>query len=271
MSYSRSMLRIILVALCLFALILYKNPIGWRYYNELINGVFLLFPFLSVLAGSYAIKAYGYSNTHGKSMLFITAGFASWFIGETLWTIFAIVLHINPYPSIADIFYLLAYVLIFLGIIREIRVYKTNISVLRSLIVCIFSVIVSIVVFNMTVVSAYINGASLIENSIAIGYGIVDLILIITIAHLLILTMDFKGGKIFIMWSYFLAGAIFMLLGDIFFSLYPEQYEQGIAQYKQIDLLWIVSYSLFTVSLFEVHFLLTDAKDVVKKLLAKNG
>lgn len=254
---------IILIALTL----LYVTNSDGLYQKELINTFFLIPPFIAVIAGVMAIRSYGIHNQHGKSLLYITLGLASWAVGETLYAVYDLILHINPYPSIADGFYLIAYPLVIFGVLRELVSYRIDITPLRSVVVSIISLILGLLIFQLNILPSYTNEASFIENAIAVSYGISDLILIVGITHILMLTVDFRGGKLFYSWVWFLLAAIFMLLGDIFFAIYTEQYEQGIPAFKQIDIFWVISYLAFAYSLFQTHFHIEDLQIKVKKLI----
>lgn len=55
------------------------------------------------------IKQFGTQGDHGKAWLFF-AGFAvCWFIAEQMWWIYELVLHADPYPSLADLFWIIGY------------------------------------------------------------------------------------------------------------------------------------------------------------------
>ena len=49
------------------------------------------------------------TGNHGKAWLFFLAISVSWFIAETTWSALELAYHENPFPSIADIFYLAGY------------------------------------------------------------------------------------------------------------------------------------------------------------------
>lgn len=247
--------------------IFYWFGLGGTYYELITNVLFLLFPFLAVIGGAVASQAYGISNTHGKSLLFITAGIASWFIGEVLFAGYLLVMHIDPYPSVADIFYILAYPLVLIGIIREIGSYKTDISPFTSLIISFLSMAISFFVFYIMIIPSLDNGEPWLYNVISISYGIGDLLLIISISYIMVMIINFKGGRLYHAWLYVLIATLFMLLGDIFFALYSHEYEEGIRLYKQIDLLWIGSYTFYALGLFEMRFIIRDVQKRIMHLL----
>lgn len=266
MRTQRLTIMILLAALLGLSLYVYTMPLG-QYQDAIINIVFLVAPLVSVIAGIFAVRAYGMDNIHGNALLYITLGLASWFVGEAIWAIYELILRISPYPSIADLFYLAAYPLIFIGILREIMNYKTDVNPVRSLVISTISIALSIMVFNIAILPSYSNGSTFLENAIAISYGLGDVMLIVGISYILMLTMDFRGGKLFYVWLHIIIAVIFMLLGDLFFAIYREQYEQSILAYKRIDLFWILSYIAFAMGLFEIHFMIRNIQNKIRQLL----
>ena len=53
------------------------------------------------------------SGKHGKAWLLFTAFAISFFIADTTWAIYELVLDVDPFPSLADVFYLAGYPLLF--------------------------------------------------------------------------------------------------------------------------------------------------------------
>jgi hypothetical protein len=256
-----------LLVLFVFTAIFYIFQIPGTSYETITNDILVISPFISVVGGWYAMHAYGTKNHHGKSFMYMTLGFFSWFVGESVWAIFEGLLHISPYPSIADIFYLAAYPLLLVGIIRELRYYKTTISPMKSLFISVMSMLLSIFVFYIMIIPAILSKEPFLSSIIAIGYGIADSLLIVTISHVLMLVMDFKGGRLFHAWLYILIAAIFMLIADVLFAEYNIQYQEAIPTYKRIDLLWILSYLFFSLGMFEMKFIIRDVQKKIRQLL----
>jgi hypothetical protein len=260
-----------LLLLILFIVIapVYLFLLGGSFNVALKNILFLVPPYIAAFAGLQAARAYGYKNSHGESLLFIAAGFLCFAIGETIFAIFDLVLFIDPFPSIADIFYLLAYPFIIGGVLREIGSYKVNIRPFPSLFISCISIAVGILVFNISILPAYSTDASFLANVIAVAYGIWDVILMVAVSYVLLLVMDFKGGKLYSAWLAFIIATIFMLLGDISFALYSQPYEENVALYKNIDIFWVVSYLLFAYGLFQMYYIIRNVQGRVKGWLIK--
>lgn len=263
MTSTRTLLILLPLLFVLMAAV-YLFPIGGSYNIYIKNILFLFPPFIAAFAGYKAASAYGFKNAHGESLLLIALGLLCFAIGETIFAIFDLVLHIDPFPSIADIFYLIAYPLILVGVLREIGSYKVSIKPLPSLFVSCIAIAVGILVFNISIVPSYSNGASFLANIISVSYGICDVVLMVGITYVLLMTMDFKGGKLYGAWFAFIIATIFMLLGDISFAIYSKPYEENITLYKDIDLFWTLSYLFFAYGLFQMNNIIRNVQGKIK-------
>lgn len=221
--------------------------------HVLANTLFLLPPFLSVIAGAYAVRTYRLSNIHGKSIALLTIGLGCFFIGELLFFLFQFVLHTKPFPSGADVFYLAAYPFLFAGLRNEISSHPISwrgFNKLVLVLVVLLLAALSIIVLYFGVYLAYSPGDPLINNSVAIAYGVADLLLIVPSLFILNLTLDYRGGKLFNFWVMVLLALIFLLAGDILFAIYHDKYTALLWPYTLIDVTWVSSYLLFAYGFF---------------------
>src|SRR5260370_22452076 len=101
---------------------IYWLRIGGVYYPWLRDSVYVATSLLSVVSGIFALRLYGFQGARAKTLLFLTIGMACWFIGEVIWNYYELILNIKPFPSIGDMFYLLAYPLVFFGLLNEIYI-----------------------------------------------------------------------------------------------------------------------------------------------------
>lgn len=217
--------------------------------NSKLQGIIFLFPpLLAALLGFYAANTYRLENTHGKTMAWLASGMALFFVGELLFFLYQYVFHKTPFPSIADVFYLTAYPLIFLGLMNEVRTHKPKLSEFNkqtlAIMLAVLTAVIAIVSY-FGIYKAYDETATGLANFIAISYGLADLIILVPAMYVLKLAFDFKGGKLYNSWMMVFFAILFMLAGDIMFALYPDQYSAGTWPYNLTDLLWTASYLLF--------------------------
>lgn len=229
--------------------------------------LFLFPPLLAALLGFYAASTYKLGNIHGRSMAFLASGMAFFFVGEALFFYYQYILDKTPFPSIADVFYLLAYPMILIGLMIEVRMHKPRLSEFSKKTIFVMStafIALLGIVSYFGIYKAYDTDATILSNWIAISYGVADLIILIPAMYVLKLAFDFKGGKLFNTWIMIFFAMLFMLAGDILFASYNEKYSEGLKPYTLIDLLWVASYLLFAYSFFYTGSVLRELR---KKLV----
>lgn len=240
---------------------LYVLRIGGDTNKFITNIIYLLFPVLSVAAGFFALSKYNSINAHAKSIFYITLGIFFWMLGEVTWFVFRFLLQVDPYPSLADIFYLIAYPLVFMGLGNELRIGRVgweNMNAFVKLLVVFLSILLIFIVGYFGIYLAYKPSASFLENAIAIGYGVGDVLLIIPTLLILKLATEYKGGKIFSSWLAIFVALVAMLVGDLLFAIYTEQYNAIEWPYNLTDLTWIVSYLCFAYGLSTIGIAVSE-------------
>ena len=237
-------------------------------FDGLVGNFLYLFPSaIAALCGWYASRKYGINNIHGKSTLFLTVGIAFLSLGEIHWVLFDFFLNIDPYPSIADAFYLLSYPFIFIGLFQEIKVARidwTKKSILDSIL---FLVVIGSAITYFNIIPAYNGEEPFINNFVAILYGLGDLVILSAIIFIVNFMNKYQGGKLFYSWCFIFFGFLFILIADTLWNIFREGYEEKIWIYKQIDLLWMLAYLLIAYGLFDIGNLITTIqKKIANKL-----
>lgn len=228
------------------------------------NALYLLASLMPVLAGVWATVTYGLETKHGRSMLFLTVGVGLLCLGEISWVYFEFITNTDPFPSVADIMYLLAYPFLLLGLIEEIRAIgrdeKVNMSSFVKFILYVLGSILVVMVAYFGIYLAYDGEAALIENLVSIAYGVADLVLVFAGAFVLRLVSEYRGGRLFRSWVTFLAGLSMFLIADILFAEYYDQYENFEYLYRQIDILWMGAYTAYALSFVSIVTVLHDVR-----------
>ena len=205
------------------------------------------------IAGSLLILAlltasrFGLGGNHGLAW-FSFAGFAvSWFIAEMLWIRQDLIMHENPFPSAADIFYLIGYpflLMFFVAYLQPVRAGITN-KVLS------ISSVISVGVLIPSLYFVLGNAESLgsLETILGAIYPIFDSIVIIPAIIGVVL---FFKGQVNLMWTLFSLGIILLFAADTAFLLgqIDDSYYTG----SPIEVLFYLNYVLLA---FGVHNHLT--------------
>ncbi len=166
-------------------------------------------------------------------MLFI--GTLLHFLGETTYGYYEVIAGLeDPFPSLADGFWLSGYLFLYGGIAYLIIGFRragfalgswkefTSIAVLTGIIFCLVTLELFIPVIKSQEVSS-------LEKFLNIAYPIGDLVLIFLIFILMHFTALLGKGVFSKPWKYIVAGYVFMSVGDILFSYYTwlEIYKLG--------------------------------------------
>jgi signal transduction histidine kinase len=186
-----------------------------------------------------------------KSLIFLTAAFCCWFLAEQTWNLYEHVLEIDPYPSVADFFYISAPIFMFFSLFHFLKTTKKSVS-LRQII---FASLISLAILVPTIVFAIDlgDGNHFFENAIALAYPIADAVLlvpaIISFSFLISKKKDF-------FWLMIISGIIMMLAADttFLFLVINDRYVDG----HPVDILWVASYTIWT---FMLLYVLIDTRN----------
>ena len=79
--------------------------------------------------GFLLVRRWGFKGKLGIARLGLFLAVFLWFLGESVWGVYEIVLHVDvPYPSLADVFYLGAYIPAFLGLVQFLWFFKETVT-----------------------------------------------------------------------------------------------------------------------------------------------
>jgi len=253
----KSYLPLVLLSLAIVDILLYVfKPLGENFY-VIADILPILNSFLALLLGFYVFKNYGFNNIQGKALFFISLGLAFWFLGETTWGIYEIILGIEtPSSSIADVFWLLGYPCLLVGFYFLFKLTIIDYSKKR-----LFGLAILIIfVFYLTyyLVQPTLTSTEMVwYNKITTAGYIVGDVLLITVLIILILQMS--KSKFIKLWLIVLLAFIFTILADIYYNNFIDIYQTG----DFIDILWDLSYLLLAYGLF-YHRIIT--KQILKQI-----
>jgi hypothetical protein len=186
-------------------------------------------------------KRYWGSSVFGRSYLLLSAGFFSVFVGEITYNVYAFVLDVNPYPSIADVFFFMMYPFMFGHMILNIRAFRPHRTTAEKILV--ISIAVSIVG-----VFAYLAYATA-EFDFDVYYGLIfvggaGMITALGI-HGIIATRKIPLGRA---WFLLVAGIVLGTIADVWYhhlELFGNYDTSGIVNVFWYMSYWFIVYSLY--------------------------
>ncbi|MGI0026423.1 MAG: hypothetical protein ACREAD_01090 [Nitrosopumilaceae archaeon] len=207
------------------------------------NWIFVLAVVPIILSG-ILLKKTQFIGDHGKSWVFFLIFAVVWFIADQIWTVIELFFHEDPFPSSADIFYMLGYPFYFAFVILYLKPFKNSIS--KKLIVSTSLIAIAVLIPNLYL--TFQNDSDETQIAVILGaiYPIADAIVLIPSA--IGVTLFFRG-KVNFLWSLLLIGFIIEVIADTafqYFSLNNEMYTGN-----PVDILFLWVYVIFSFGLYD--------------------
>lgn len=260
----RKLFLISLLCLLVVDVVVYLFHIGGQSHDLLRNVLFLLGQLVTITGGIYAMREYGLSNPTGKTVAFLTCGFILWALGSLTYVINTFFLGIDQYPSLADVFIIAGYFFYMGGLLLEVRKRHVSFKNPYKIVTFITGLIIAVVTFYFGFYLAIDPSAPWLVSIVSLGYGIGDVILLMTLLIVIMMAFEYKGGRLFLPWFLIFTGFLVILVADILFTFYVVQYEaKEWPYYVGIDFIWRVSYVFFAYGLFSLGFVVKDVKNTI--------
>jgi hypothetical protein len=235
-----------------------------KFPNTISAILYLVAPLFLVMSSIFAIKIFGFRNRQGKAFFILTFGFFFSLIGEVIFLSFQTIFHKDLYPSLADGFFLLAYIFFFAGFFYEIKSSIISWTTQKTLFLGVSSVIIGGILIYYGIL--YIFSASLgtTRNIVDIVYGLGYFFILASNIIVLLLATEYQKGKLFLPWLLIFIGMIFICAGNLFFAQFSAQYAEQNSCYKSIDLLWIIGYLFMSNGIYGIINVIYDAQQKLK-------
>ena len=205
--------------------------------------LFILFPGMLLILSLMMNSRFKIAGKHGIAWVMFTGFAVSWLAAETTWIIYDSYLKMDPFPSVADIFYVAGYPFLFVFIMFYLRPMKEGISgkmlagsVCMSSVVLISSVgIIMSDILDESFDYVAMTDSDILGFAISLVYPVLDAtVLVPAIAGLLL----FFKGQVSFLWSLMCLAIVSVSIADAAFVLghLGEFYYTG--HYIDIFFLW---------------------------------
>jgi hypothetical protein len=185
-------------------------------------------------------------NPARPAWFLLSLGLLSNFAGQLCLAPQQVVRAETPFPSMADIFFLLAYplviaaLLVFLNAYREAGFPVGSLGERIAIVAGVAVVAAVIVVPILTPVLA--AGGPLLERILTVAYPVLDLVLMVPLVLLLRFALRLRGSHTGEVWLLLLSGFIFMCAGDICFAYFQSLGREHLDPF--VHATYILSYGL---------------------------
>ncbi|MFH1820988.1 MAG: hypothetical protein ABH852_00885 [Methanobacteriota archaeon] len=211
------------------------QPLGENFYI-IGDSAAVLFSFSAVVFGISAFKSHQFSDLQGKALFFLTFGIFFWFLGETTWAIYEVILGLEvPVASVADVFWIVGYpvVLISLYYIWKLVLWPTGKK--NIILLAIFLLVVSFILWYLSIPALTDVGLSAAEKVSTAGYVIGDMLVV---DALIVVVVYLFRSKFLKTWGLILIAMIMTTIADVYYLHFLDIYQVG----NLIDLFWDLSY-----------------------------
>jgi len=198
---------------------------------------------VSGIVALFVAKRYRGSEIFMGTYASLGIGFLFLFVGDTTYNYHVYILNEDPYPSIADVFFLLFYPFIIYHLIKNIRYFKKNLSSGLKL---------GVAILTLTIVSVFalISFDEIEGHSFESYFGLVfvlgsSLILSLTLLGVLVFRQSILGTA----WLLLAIGIFLFTFADVWYY-----YLELIKEYSSsnfINTLWVLSNMLIVYALYK--------------------
>jgi hypothetical protein len=191
-----------------------------------------------------ASRSLDHANPVRSAWTLLAAGMFANFIGQAALAPFQLRGQPTPFPSFADLFYVVAYPLIGAALVRFVDAYhevgypigsRAERAVLVAVTVAVCASL-SVVVLR-PVVQAEMPP---LDKALSAAYPLLDMALLVPLALLLRTTWHFRGGSVGTAWVIVLSGFVFMCAGDVLFAYFTALGATGLDPF--VHAAYIVAY-----------------------------
>src|SRR5574340_60285 len=89
--------------------ILFSTLLGKEIVKPVTDVMYIIVTATFVILSAILVSRFKKTGDHGKAWLVLLGTSVSWFLAETTWTVYELVYDKNPFPSVADVFYIAGY------------------------------------------------------------------------------------------------------------------------------------------------------------------
>ncbi|MBS3921634.1 MAG: GHKL domain-containing protein [Nitrosarchaeum sp.] len=234
----------------IFALVsLYSinNIVSIEYFSEYISlPVYTIIPGVLTIMAIWALSsADKIKEISKKSLIFLVLSFCLWFAAEQTWNLYEHVLDIDPYPSIADFFYISAPIFMFISLVIFLRQLHEHIKKKHVVFAILVSLSILIPILIMTFQAN--TETEYFEIAVALIYPIVDAMLLVTAIMAIILSLKINRNSF---WILILIGIVSFVIADNLYLILviDGTYFDG----HSIDILWLLSYVTWNFAMYRL-------------------
>lgn len=202
-------------------------------------------PLIVSIIGFFIAIRYRGSIIFGKSYLALAVAYLGIFLGEVTYMIYDIVYDIEPYPSIADIFFFIQYPLLLIHLVLNIKFFTPKINKIAKIWVTVMPITILIAYSILYTIE---DGRGILEFDFI--YGIIFVYFsALTLSFAVIGAIIFKEGIIGKAWILLAVGILFNTIGDTWY--YNLELFEAYDLLHPVNMFWYAGYWLVMYALIK--------------------
>jgi hypothetical protein len=185
-------------------------------------------------------------NVARPAWFLLSLGLLATFAGQLALAPFQAVRGETPFPSVADMYFVLAYPFLIASLLALLHAYREAGFPMGS--VAERTAIVAAVLVGAVIVGVPIlhpvatTGGPLLERILNVAYPALDLVLLVPLALLLRIALRLRGSHVGEVWVLLLGGIVVLCMGDILFAYFTSLGEEHLDPF--LHAAYILSYGL---------------------------
>ncbi|PJC50566.1 MAG: two-component sensor histidine kinase [Nitrosopumilales archaeon CG_4_9_14_0_2_um_filter_34_16] len=234
-----------LVAITLVIIYLYLDSpmFEFVFFDQISLFLYTVIPgSLVIIVVWLVIKSDRIKDLPKKSVVFLAMSFISWFTAEQLWNFYEQVLGIDPFPSVADVFYISAPFFMFVSLMFFLKPFKKQIS--KKIIFFAISISAALLIPTVVIISESSHD-ELLEIVIGIIYPVSDSIVLVPVIITILFVIKKKTNPF---WMMILIGMLMFITADTIFLFLESTGEY--TSHHPVEILWLLSYLIWFYSLW---------------------
>lgn len=214
--------------------------------SDLIVSIFsFVNPLIVAIIGFYVAYRYGRSQVFGKSYIALSLGFLSIFLAEVTYMVYDIIYNIEPYPSIADVFFFLLYPCLLIYLFLNIRFFIPKLGKLAKSWIIIMPLAT---LLGYSILSTTEAEISILEFDFY--YGIIFVYAVtLTLSVAIVGAFILKAGVIGKAWIILVSGILLLTIGDIWY--YNLELFERYDLTHPVNMFWYAGYWAVTYALIK--------------------
>jgi hypothetical protein len=222
----------------------------------------LLFLLIGAVYASRAAASFESTNPVRTAWLLLASGLSAYVAAQSVLAFYQLVLgRAAPFPSIADLFFVPATLLLAVSLFFFVRVYKSvgfEVAETFDVRIVLFFVLSLLAVFFLVVGRPVLaSDAPWAERALNIAYPVLDSILLVPAVLLLKMALSMRGGSLWKVWMALLLGFVFLAAGDILFAFFTTLGKSALDPLLDVAFAW--SYILIARAVVTQHGILASS------------